>query len=208
MLLRFADISLMNCREFSATKSHMKTPLCIPGARYLRVIWILWRLSRESAVAFQLNFCFSASISLVVVVLLFITVLCLFGDIPPLVSLLPDARLLTFQLFGCCAVRVTLYWELPIPKVVKRVSNPEQVSLVSLVVSTSFALFLYSYLFIFIYLFTFLPTSLIDPILPFVSPFHFSSSHLSFSFALSLPFCLTSSRFLSINYFYYFIIIY
>ena len=61
---------------------------------------------RESAVAFQLNSCFSASISfllvvvvvVVAVVLFCITILCLFGDIPRLVSLSLDVRLLTSQL--------------------------------------------------------------------------------------------------------------
>jgi hypothetical protein len=101
------------CLPHEVSRLHCTTrrikPLCTPGTSYLHVIWILRRLPRETAVAFQLNSCFSASISLLVVVLLFITVLCLFGDIPPLVSLLPDARLLTFRLFGCCAVRVTLH---------------------------------------------------------------------------------------------------
>jgi hypothetical protein len=79
-----------------------------------------------------LNSCFSASISLLVVivvvvvvvvvvaaaaaaVLFFITVLCLFGDIPRLVSLLPDVRLLTPQPFLGSTFRVTLHCGPPSP---------------------------------------------------------------------------------------------
>jgi hypothetical protein len=80
---------------------HNGPSLCSPGVRYLcnqdTVTGAAWKRG-SIPIEFLFQCVHLAACCCCCCCFVFITVLCLFGDIPRLVSLLPDARLLTFQL--------------------------------------------------------------------------------------------------------------